>query len=178
MLIDKTFSKKDLLKIFAGLGYEFNKNKSKASIVSEIETIYDKLQYNETIQNLTQLKDILKSPNTKQKPNLEEKSVIMFKCKSIVRWASNNYALGDIYENETQAYNDIMYVYKWGDIPSVRRACNFYNLSPVSVSHINPVISSDVQQEINQKKILKKQYKTKLTVKYATKENPIFVYFD
>ena len=61
MLIDKTFSKKDLLKIFAGLGYEFNKNKSKASIVSEIETIYDKLQYNETIQNLTQLKDILKS---------------------------------------------------------------------------------------------------------------------
>ena len=83
-----------------------------------------------------------------------------------------------VYRSKDDPYRDIMSIYMWGDLPSVRRACRFYNLSPYCTNNVNPVISEEVEEEMNQKKIIKQQSLYCLTIRRATKENPILVTFD
>jgi hypothetical protein len=82
------------------------------------------------------------------------------------------------YKKAEDPYNDIMNIYMWGDLPSVRRACRLYNLSVYCKDNVNPVITEEVEEEMNQNKIIKKQYINKLQIKFATAENPILVSFD
>ena len=179
MLIDKSHSKKDIIKVFDKLEVKIDNKLSKGFIINNIEDYFKDCIFNEKIKNLTQLKDILKNSNLRQRPNLEEKNIIMFKCKKIVKWATSNYMYDTTTFNSIQeVYNDILFIQKWGDIPSVRRACRFYNKCPDCMNHINPVISEEIQKEIQDKKTLKKNILYKLEIRRATKENPIIVLFE
>lgn len=179
MLVDKSHSKNDIIKLFSKVEVHIDKKQSKGAIINEIENYFQACKFNNEIKNLTELKNILQNENLRQRPNLEEKNIIMFKCKKIVKWANSNY----FYDTETyncinEVYNDILFIHKWGDIPSVRRACKFYNDCQDCTNHVNPIITPETQQELNNKKKLKRNIIYKLQIKRATKESPIIINFD
>jgi len=179
MLIDKSHSKKDIVNLFKNHGVIIDDELTKSNIVNNIEFYIKDFKYDDYIKNCTELKEYLKNVSPKQRPNGTLKSEIMFKAKKIIKWGKNDYILdGATYMNKEDPYNDIMFIYKWGDLPSVRRACRFYNLSNCCQNHINPIITKEVQDELNNNKLIKQQIIYKLKIRRATKENPILVIFD
>ena len=179
MIIDKSHSKKDIVNLFRNLGVIIDDELTKGKIVGNIEKYFKDVIYNDKIKNCSELKEYLKKPSIKQRPTTQQKRDIMFRAKKIIKWAKNDYIFDmDVYKDAIDPYNDIMSIYMWGDLPSVRRACRFYNLSVHSKGHINPIITEEVEQELNQNKIIKQQHIYKLEIRFATKENPIIVSFD
>ena len=179
MIVDKSHSKKDILYLFKKHGVNISETLTKGKIVQDIEKYINDFQYDDKINNCTELKDYLKNVSKKQRPTSHQKTTIMFNAKKIIKWAKNNYIFDMvIYRSKHDPYRDVMNIYMWGDLPSVRRACRFYNLSPYCTNNVNPVISEEVEEEMNQKKIIKQQSLYCLTIRRATKENPILVTFD
>ena len=179
MIIDKSHSKKDIVNLFSKLGVIIDDELTKGKIVSDIEKYFEDVIYNDKIKNCTELKDYLKNPSNKQRPTTQQKRDIMFRAKKIIKWAKNDYIFDmETYKDACDPYDDIMKIYMWGDLPSVRRACRFYNLSLYCKDHINPIITEEVEEEMNQNKIIKQQYMYKLVIRFATKEHPIIVSFD
>lgn len=179
MIIHKSHSKKDIIKLFQKHGVKIDETQTKGNIVSNIEDYMVHFIYDKKIENLTMLKDYLRSKSPKQRPTTQEKNNIMFSAKRIIKWAKSSYVFQEeTYNNKEEAYDDIMKIYMWGDLPSVRRACKFYNESPYCINHINPILTDEVQQEILQNKIIKRQIIYKLKIRRATEGNPIVVTFD
>lgn len=179
MLIHKSHSKKDIIKLFQKHGVKIDDTQTKGNIVSNIEQYMINFQYDKNIENLTMLKDYLKGKSTKQRPTAQQKNNIMFSAKRIIKWVKSSYVFQEeTYNNKEEAYNDIMSIYMWGDLPSVRRACKFYNESPYCMNHINPIMTDEVKQEILQNKIIKSQIIYKLKIRRAKDGNPIVVRFD
>jgi len=178
-LIDKSHSKKDLIELFKSLKVFIDKTLSKGRIVNDIEIYIDQCFYNDKIKNKSELVEYLQNPTTKQRPNIQEKNDIMYKSKRIIKYCNTHCELSDLtYPTHEDVYNDIILISKWGDIPSVRRACRLYNCSPYVISHVNPVISPEVKENLDNNKILKQTFLTSLKIRVATKENPIIVSFD
>jgi hypothetical protein len=179
MLIDKSHSKKDIVNLFKKHGVVIDDELTKNNIINNIDNYIKEFKYDDYIKNCTELKDYLKKVSPKQRPNTILKNEIMFKAKKIIKWGKNDYIFdGATYMNIEDPYNDIMFIYKWGDLPSVRRACRFYNLSPCCINHVNPVMTKEIQDELNNNKIIKQQIINKLKIRHATEDNPIILYFD
>lgn len=179
MLIDKSHSKKDIVGLFRKLGVIIDDEQTKGNIVSNIEEYFKDVKYNDKIKNCTELKEYLKNPSKKQRPTTIQKKEIMFKAKKIIKWANNDYIFDmATYKNAEDPYNDVMSIYMWGDLPSVRRACRLYNLSAYCKNNVNPIITEEVEEELNHNKIIKQQIIYKLIIKRASKDNPIIVDFD
>ena len=179
MLIDKTHSKKDIVNLFKKHGVIIEGELTKSNIVNNIDFYIKDFKYDDYIKNCTELKEYLKKGSPKQRPNTNLKTEIMFKAKKIIKWGKNDYIFdGATYRDSEEPYNDILFICKWGDLPSVRRACKFYNYSHCCKNHVNPIITKEVQDELNNNKIIKEQIIYKLKVRRATKENPILVSFD
>lgn len=179
MIVDKTHSKKDIVGLFRKLGVIIDDDQTKGNIVSNIEKYFDDVKYNDKIKNCTDLREYLKNPSKKQRPTTSQKKDIMFRAKKIIKWATNDYIFDmATYKNADDPYNDIMAIYMWGDLPSVRRACRLYNLSVYCKDNVNPIITEEVEEELNQNKIIKQQVIYKLIIRRATKEDPIMVSFD
>lgn len=179
MLIDKSHSKKDIVNLFKKHGVIIDEELTKSNIVNNIDFYIKDFKYDDYIKNCTELKEYLKNTSPKQRPNTNLKNEIMFKAKKIIKWGKNDYIFdGATYMDSEEPYNDVMFIYKWGDLPSVRRACRFYNFSPCCKNHVNPILTKEVQDELNNNKIIKQQIIYKLKIRYATKENPILVNFD
>ncbi len=179
MLIDKSHSKKDIVTLFRKHGVIINEELTKSNIVNDIGSYIEKFKYNDKIKNCTELKEYLKKVSPKQRPTTQQKSDIMFKAKKIIKWGKNDYIFdGATYKNHIDPYNDIMSIYMWGDLPSVRRACRFYNFSPCVSNHVNPIITPEVEEEMNNNKIIQQQVIYKLKIRRATEENPIVISFN
>lgn len=179
MLIDKTHSKRDIVCLFRKLGVIIDEDLTKGEIVKDIEKYMVDAKYNDKIKNCTELKEYLKTPSKKQRPTTEQKRDIMFRAKKIIKWAKNDYIFDmKTYMCAEDPFNDIMNIYMWGDLPSVRRACRLYNCSVFCKNNVNPIISEDVQEEMQQNKIIKQQIIYKLEIRRSTPENPILVCFD
>ena len=154
MYVDKSHSKRDLILLFHNLGIELNDESSKSQITKILESKIKDCKYNDKITNCTELIDYLKTPSKKQRPTTKIKNDIMFKCKKIIKWGKNDYIFDGLYTTKDEPYQDIMFIHLWGDLPSVRRACKFYNQSVYCINHINPVISEEIQKEIQDKSVL------------------------
>ena len=180
MYIEKSHSKKDLIILFETLSLKLNQDSTKNQLIQEIQSKINLCKFNDRIKNTTELLDYLKKPTNKQRPTTKQKTDIMFICKKIIKWSKNQYIYTEkIYNNKFFVFNDVMLIYKWGDLPSVRRACKFYNDSGChKIEHINPIISEEVKTHINNNKIIKQEYIGKLIVRRATKESPIIISFD
>lgn len=179
MLVDKSHSKKDIVNLFKKHGVTIDDKLSKGNIVKNIESYIDDFVYNSKINNVSELKDYLKNTSPKQRPNTMQKNDIMFKAKKIIKWANNDYIFnGATYKNDGEPYEDIMSIYMWGDLPSVRRACKMYNNSIYCKNHINPVITAEVEEELNNNKFIKQEVMYSMTIRRASKEEPILVNFD
>lgn len=177
MIIDKTHSKRDLIELFKTHGISVDENQTKSTITNNIDEYIKDFKYCDYIKNETELKTYLKTKSPKQRPTASQKADIMYKAKRIINWAKNDYILSS-YETYQEPYNDIMGIYNWGDLPSVRRACRLYNQSPQKINHINPVISKETERLIQNDKYIRQDIIYSLKVREATPENPIILYFN
>ena len=179
MFVDKSHSKKDIVTLFKKHGVTIDIESTKNDIVKNITTYIEDFKYDDKIKNCTELKDYLKKKSPKQRPTTEQKNYIMFNAKKIIKWGKNDYIFdGNTYTNSIEPFNDIMSIYMWGDLPSVRRACRFYNNSVYCKGHVNPIITDEVEEELKNNKIIKQQIMYSLSIRRSTKENPILVSFD
>ena len=178
MYIDKTHSKRDIINTFKKLGVDLNFGYSKAQIIKEIPSIIDNCVFNDKIKNLTELNEYLSTTSNKQRPNVNQKNKIMFISKKIIKWSKNNYILNETYRNGEEALADIMQIYKWGDISGVRKACKAFNHNPYINTHINPIVSDEILDEIQNNKIIKNQYINSLSIRKAKPGEKIIVRFD
>ena len=179
MFIDKSHSKKDLVALFSKLSINLDSKITKSEMTKIIQCEFKNCIYNDKIKDHTELLEYLSKPTTKQRPTTQDKNDIMFRCKKLIKWANSSYVLDeDIYQDNDSAYLDCLFIHKWGDLSSVRRACRLYNVSPYCLGHVNPTISSEVQEEMEKNRIVKESCCPRLTIKYATKDNPILVSFD
>ena len=178
MLIDKSHSKKDIITLFKKHGVIIDDELCKSEIVNNIEIYIKDFRYGERIKNCTELKDFLKNKSPKQKLNSNQKMDIMLKAKKIIKWGNNNYIFNNsTYKNNIEPLNDILSIHMWGDLPTVRRACRFYNNNPHIDNHINPIITKDVQEEIHNNKMLKQKNILNLKIIKAPQDNPIIISF-
>ena len=179
MIVHKSHSKKDLVELFDKLGVGLNSKSTKTEILINIDTYINESKFNDKIRNKTELLDYLKTETPKQRPDMETKNYIMFKAKKVIKWANEGYFFNEnTYLYEDEPLNDIMIIYKWGDIPSVRRACKFYNNYDKKKLHINPIISEDIQKLIHEKSKLKRKYNVSMKQRRVSKDNPIILSFD
>mgnify|MGYP003633072731 CR=1 FL=1 len=56
-------------------------------------------------------------------------------------------------------------IHQFGGIPSVRRACIMFNKNPHEDRQIQPIIPKDIQDELNEKRKIKRKYIKSMTIK-------------
>jgi hypothetical protein len=179
MMVDKSHSKKDIVNLFKKHSVIIDINLTKSNILNNIDFYIKDFKYDEIIKNPTELKEYLKNVSPKQRPTTVLKNDIMFKSKKLIKWAKNDFILdGATYIDYDEPYNDVLFICNWGDISSVRRSCRFYNMSPSRRNHVNPIITKDVELEMNNNKILKHQYIYSLKIKKAEEGKPFKILFD
>lgn len=178
MFVDKSHSKKDIINLFRKLGIVIDKDLSKGEITASLDDYLEKCKYNDYIKNPTELIQYLSKVSPKQRPSVTQKNEIMFISKKIIKWANNNYILdGATYSDGNAPFQDVMKIYNWGDISAVRKACRLYNSSPYCDNHINPIVSDEVKQEMENNKIIKQQYMNSLIIRKAPPGEKIIVSF-
>tara|TARA_R110002073_G_scaffold137741_3_gene286872 strand:+ start:934 stop:1458 length:525 start_codon:yes stop_codon:yes gene_type:complete len=156
MNIHKSHTKGDLRLIFESLKVYINPELTKREIIETIMDYIDSVTYNNLISNKTKLQDIFRNPTTKKRLSIEEKTNIMHTAKKVIQYCNNHYYLNDIYTSHSQVYLDCLKIYRYGDIPTIRRALRLYNISPYKKDHINPIISIEVQELLKEKELIKK----------------------
>jgi len=157
IIIHKSHSKMDLIELFNCLSVYIPKTLIKQEIIGNIPQYISSAKYNDKVQDVCELIDILKSKTKKQRPNLKLKNLIMLKAKRVVKYCSSNHQLSsDTYLCHEDVYHDVMFIASYGDISTVRKACYLYNESPFCINHINPILSDDKIKELTNKRLIKK----------------------
>jgi hypothetical protein len=187
MIIHKSHSKTDLIDLInlLNLPVVFSHQDNKKDIQEKIEKMIIKditIKKNYfNIENKIQLKEYLINKNPKKTLTTKEKNNVMSIAKYILQYAKSNYNLeGSKYSSLKEIEDDIDYIKQFGDIPSVRRCCRLLNLDiSFADKHFKPLISPQVQQDLEEKKIQKQVISNyKLKIRYSTPEDPIIITFD
>ena len=162
MNIHKTHNKGDLRLLFKSLQVYINPRLTKREIIENMNDYIPLITYTNLIPNLTALQDSLRNPSSKIRLSMEDKTNIMHTAKKIIQYCKNGYYLNDVYTSHSQVYLDCLTIYRYGDIPTIRRALRLYNLSPHKKDHINPIISVEIQELLKEKALIKKNKILKL----------------
>ena len=168
-MIDKTFSKGDLLEIISRFNIHVpgcnTLDKLRLSIMlwSEINNLQSIPEDNEIymIKNVRELKSYLTKPNPDKLLTIKQKQKIMRFCKEVIVYCNNGYNLdSSIFNNLEEIYIQMKDISIYGDIPSVRRAIRLINQDPKIKERIEPVISNKMKRvlESKNKKKVKKYY--------------------
>jgi len=186
-MIHKTFSKTDLTDLIniLNLPIVFSHQDCKADIQCKLITFLKNKKISieanyYDIKNRDDLLSYLKNKNPKKILNIKEKSDVMKICKSIIQYCKNNFDITACdYTTLKEIEDDMDYIKQFGDVPSVRRCCRLLKEDPKFCGKdFKPLISPQVQRELDEKYKLKRVYPYKLTIRYSTPENPVILYFD
>tara|TARA_R110000803_G_scaffold53462_1_gene109717 strand:+ start:1903 stop:2463 length:561 start_codon:yes stop_codon:yes gene_type:complete len=186
MIIDKSHSKQELVEIIneMDLDIKHSHQDCKRSIQDKIilllkdKKIIIKENYYE-IKTRDHLISFLINPNKKKSLSIKEKGTLMMICKGIIQYCKSDFDIeATDYNSLKDLVDDMDYIKQFGDIPSVRRCCRLLKDDPKMKNEFIPLISPQVQKELTEKNKKKKIISAKLIVRYATKENPIWVKFD
>jgi hypothetical protein len=170
MYFDKTHSKKDIITIFKSLSVSVDKKLNKREIIELFDEIVKNVIYTKDISNLTELIKFFNEPTKNKKLPIDERSLIMMKSKKIIKYCTNHYYLESAgYQCHDEVFGDCVLIHQYGGIPSVRRACMLFNKSPHDDRKIQPIIPKDVQDELNEKRKIKRTY-----IKGMTSKSGIF----
>lgn len=182
-MIDKSHSKNDLIEIINTLNLRvvFNHSDNKNSIQNKLKIFIDdkpdiKIEKNiYDIHDLRSLSLYLKNKNPKKYLNVKEKNNIMFICKNIIKYCKAGYCIhSSSYNDEQEIIDDMNYIKQYGDVPSCRRCCKLMNENKGSTLKYIPLISPQVQKQLQQKENQKKKIIKGLIVK----EGQFKLYFD
>ena len=169
MYFNKTHSKKDIIRTFEKLSVYPDKKMNKREIIESFDEIIKTIVYTNEIKNLTELIEFFHNPSPNKRLPIDKRNGIMMKCKKIIKHAKNHYCLDSVgYLSHDEVFADCMAIYIYGSIPSVRRACAMFNNSPhQNQRKIQPIIPLDIQEELNQKKKIKKTYTQGVSCKWG-----------
>ena len=157
MIIHKSHSKKEIIKIFRSIEVCIDPSCTKREICENFNHYESYAKYNDDIQNLSELIQILKSQSNKRRISVETKKEIMLNCKKVINFCNNHHIYNaSTFNNPLDLYNAVLFIHPYGDIPSVRRACQLYNNSPMQINHINPIISKETIELLEERKEMKK----------------------
>jgi hypothetical protein len=178
MDIHKSHSKTDLIDIinFCGIPVVFNHSDNKKSLQSKIIKVItsqpkfklkDKNHYK--LSTMEDVRYYLSRVNPKKTLTIKEKSEVMRIAKCIIYYATHGFDMKATAYKDTQSIlDDMLYIKGFGDIPSVRRACRlmkndckFYGQS------FEPMISPQVQRELDEKKIVKSTIFTNVSITHG-----------
>jgi len=165
MIIHKSHSKLDLIEIINDLNLNivFSHQDQKKDIQEKLKTFWEHgsgfiFKSNiYLIKNLHDLKCYLKQQSPKKKISIKEKKTVMFIAKNVINYCLHGKVLewSQYYNSHQQIEDDLMYIKQFGDIPSVRRACNLMNLTLTPEQHFIPLISPQVKEKLKLKKEIK-----------------------
>ena len=94
-------------------------------------------------------------------------TILTMICKHIIRYCKNDFNIStSLYYNDIKDINDDMdYIKQFGDIPSVRRCCRLMNTQRKHIDQYIPIISPQVQKQLDDKEIFKTNHDSKLRIK-------------
>ncbi len=173
-MIHKSHSKNDLVDIIniIGIPIVFSHQNNKRDIQDKLKEYLKKnveKKYEENVYKIHDNRELLlylKNTNPKKTLNVKDKNVIMTICKKIITYCNNGYIISkSLYNTEKEIEDDMDWIKSYGDIPSVRRCCKLMNSNPVDRKKYNPVISPQIQKQIDDKKIHKKVFISTLQIK-------------
>lgn len=187
MIIHKTFSKTDLTNLINDLNLPivFSHQDCKGDIQEKLLkflknkkiSIDENNYYN--IKNKDDLLSYLINKNPKKILNMKEKSDVMQICKAIIQYCKNDFDLTTCkYTTIKDIEDDMDYIKQFGDVPSVRRCCRLLKQDIKMEKVFVPLISPQVQRELDEKHKIKKVYPYRLTIRYSTPDNPVILKFD
>jgi len=187
MQIHKTHSKTDLTVLIniLNLPIVFSHQDCKSTIQEKLivflknKKISIEPNYYE-IKNRDDLLSYLKNKNPKKMLNMKEKADVMKICKAILQYCKNDFDITTCQYNTLKEIEDDMdYIKQFGDLPSVRRCCRLLKEDvKFSGKEFKPLISPQVQKELDEKHLIKRVYPYRLTIRYSTPESPILLKFD
>tara|TARA_Y100001973_G_C5195486_1_gene333963 strand:+ start:1356 stop:1916 length:561 start_codon:yes stop_codon:yes gene_type:complete len=186
MLIDKSHSKTDLIDLINELDLPIvhSHQDNKSDIQTKFKECMKKsLKIPDNFYKIKNKDDLifyLENKNPKKILSIKEKQNVMMICKKIIQYSKSNYDLAMTdYNQQQELIDDMDYIKQFGDIPSVRRCCRLMNEDiKMGSLRFNPLISPQVKKDLEEKKIVKQVKNYKLTIRYATEEDPIILYFD
>jgi hypothetical protein len=177
-MIHKSHSKTDLIDIinFCGIPVVFNHSDNKKSLQSKIIKVItsqptfklkDKNHYR--LDTMTDVKYYLSKMNPKKTLTIKEKAEVMRIAKGLIYYATHGFDMKITNYKDTQSIlDDMLYIKGFGDIPSVRRACRLMKSdSKFYGQSFEPLVSPQVQRELDEKKIMKQQIFTNVTIKHG-----------
>jgi len=161
-MIDKTFTKKDLLEFIDlyEIDIEDPKSLSKKDLQTELEEYLldscEELPFS-TEYDFTTPEDLLMYLQN-EKPNLDlnyrEKGEMISLAKKVIHYCRNGYSIAFTQFTEIdEIYQKGILLANHGDIPTCRRAVTELNDDPKIRNKIEIKISPKVQQELQQKQI-------------------------
>ena len=185
-IIHKSHSKNDLIDLInlLMLPVVFSHSDNKKTIHEKLDSLLKtnfeikKNYYN--IENKDGLKVFLSNKNPKKNLTIKEKQEVMSIAKFIINYCKSGYNLdASIKYNSYQEIKDDMdYIKQFGDIPSVRRCCKLLSDDINMKEVFKPLISPQVQKELEDKSFSKVQHLKILKIRYSTPDNPVIVHFD
>ena len=185
-MINKTHSKKDLIKINNTFDCGIiNANQYKKNELSKrLETIIwnmEKIEPNDEycFSNLIDLKYYLMNTNPKKLLTIKQKNELILNCKRIKHYCNNSFELSKTeFTSKEEVFALAQECSMFADIPSVRKMIKSLNADPDKLFTIVPNISKPMIKEIELKKKLKNTSSIALIVKRAPPGKPFIVSFD
>jgi hypothetical protein len=186
MIVHKSHSKTDLIDLInhLNLNIQFSHQDNKKNIQDKLlEFIKGDFKIDNNffkINDKTELISYLQNQNPKKILSIKQKNDVMLVCKYIISYCKNNYDLSFTkYKKYQDLIDDMDYIKQFGDIPSVRRCCRLMKGDiKAGGRNFKPLISPQVQKELDEKKSVKGNSLYVLTIRYATEEEPIILTFD
>jgi len=183
-MIDKSWSKKDLLEIIKTyqIDIEDPKELTKKLLSEELyfqllntEEVFDWNCLYQDINGWSELVDLLETPKANTELDYRQKQEIIHEAKIVLNYCRNGFLLTNTsFKDFDQLYLLALKVSQHGDISTCRRAIGEFNKDSKLRNKINPVISQRMQNILEQKKINKQELTPKLTIR----KEPIRITFD
>lgn len=146
------------------------KDDLKKKFVEVIETekslLFKSLKYPE-ITNITELLCYLKLENPRRRMTSKEKDNIIALSKKIIHYCDMDYHLElSDYSDIQDITDDVNYIRQYGDLLSVRKACERYNQQG-GIVRLEPILSVEKREQLK-RKAEKKHIKSR--IKFERKE--------
>jgi hypothetical protein len=188
MIIDKTFSKTELVEIINELDLKIvhshanNKRELQDKIIEYINNKKMDMDPNNiyNIKTRDGLIFFLTNKNPKKILSIKEKNNVMNIAKNIINYTKQGYQIeASKYETFQDLIDDMHFIKQFGEIPSVRRACRLMNKDDnIGVDKFIPLISPQLKKILDDKKLMKQKYSPKIVIKRSTPTDPIILTFD
>ena len=161
--IHKTFTKYDLIYIADNISCDIvyssddNKDQIKRKLIDCIEiNISKQLPTNDMkLDTYHSLMVYLKNENPNKRLSSKDKDTIISLSKKIIHYCKSDYNISlSYYDDEQSIIDDLYYIKRYGDILSVRKACELWN-KQCNKLKFNVIISAKKQKLLDEKKRLK-----------------------